>query len=178
MQSQGGDPRPSSGDGSLLKTQTVSTACPADPRSTDSLFTLRSLLETLTHRDKSLPALPPVSCKRRLPKASQKTLVSEKEKRKKKAHENASRPCPLSSIASGPCVVHFSSVQTCHPSARTAPWHVPPEPGTRAAISIPAWELWKTPHFCLHFPIFSKFLFNSTKGSSLCLLLFFFNSNF
>lgn len=102
MQSQGGDPRPSSGDGSLLKTQTVSTACPADPRSTDSLFTLRSLLETLTHRDKSLPALPPVSCKRRLPKASRKTLVSEKEKRKKKAHENASRPCPLSSIASGP----------------------------------------------------------------------------
>lgn len=125
MQSQGSDPRPSSGDGSLLKPQTVSTACPADPKE-HWQQPYPEVTASADPKTQSLPPLPSVVyCKRRLPKRKPKTVVSEKEKKIFfSAREKASRPCPLSGTASGLCAIlqHLLCWPVTLPQGQTGPW--------------------------------------------------------
>lgn len=172
MQSQGSDPGTSPGDGSLLKTQTVSTACPVDPKGENNTnFTLRSLLETLIHKDNHCQP-PFIYCKSQVPQESIQGFFKRKIKKHMRMLAGPGPAEPLSSrlrraLPRAPCI------RICNLLARTVPGLLSPAPstctlGAAAAVSVPAGMWGRVPSVSgFMFLFLLKLLFNSAKGSIL-----------
>lgn len=151
-------------------------------RRNDTNFTLRSLLETLIHKDNHCQ--PPFHLLRE-PCSTIKSIQGFF--KRKKAHENASRPW-VSWAAFLPrlrrALPRASRLHTCNLLARTVTWLLLPAPspgsGCSTAVSIPEGTCGRVPSLflasCLF--LFSSSFYLTVQKDQSCLLLFFLNLNF